>query len=102
MMEVSSSFYVRSALLARNVSAEKDNDAESVSDVAFRKGLITVNPYCIFNIASMHASLTFFSEEFGSDFLPKEQKSVQEPYNVQRIRLHVIARTTLQYCNGYD
>ena len=26
MMEVSSSFYVRSALLARNVSAEKDND----------------------------------------------------------------------------
>ena len=43
----------------------------------------------------MHASLTFFSEEFGSDFLPKEQKSVQEPYNVQRIRLHVIARTTL-------
>ena len=28
MMEVSSSFYVRSALLARNVSAEKDNDAE--------------------------------------------------------------------------
>jgi hypothetical protein len=39
-MEVSSSFYVRSALLARNVSAEKDNDG-GVSDVAFRKGLIT-------------------------------------------------------------
>ena len=47
----------------------------------------------------MHAALTFFSEEFGSDFLPNEQKSVQEPYNVQRIRLHVIARTTLRVFN---
>lgn len=84
------------------MSVQKKTTMRSVSDVAFRKGLITVNPYSIFNIASMHASLTFFSEEFGSDFLPKEQKSVQEPYNVQRIRLHVIARTTLQYCNGYD
>ena len=81
------------------MSVQKKTTMRSVSDVAFRKGLITVNPYSIFNIASMHASLTFFSEEFGSDFLPKEQKSVQEPYNVQRIRLHVIARTILRAFN---
>lgn len=48
----------------------------------------------------MHASLTFFSEEFGSDFLPNE-KNLFKNRTVQRTEdsLHVIARTTLRVFN---